>query len=405
MTDEEAQEQSTIGRTTSTQASSELDEPAFSDTTAESSDPGESEPEPSQALDDVPLGLPQTEFVIPVGMAIEQVTIGQHMVAVAWLEGAGQVLWRVGDNTGDATSIETLFSESAVEGEPIFAEVSDVVAFDDRFFAFIAGDPNADDESPTVLVSDDGQTWERSPSTIVSGSSTNLPRTPDSPPYAGASAVMHAIAVGDRIHATGWVTIDGKIRTAVWDSPDGENWRLQVIDQIAFDSEYGGSIAHSAAGTIVRIAGPVHTGVGTVVSTRRGEWSLAPVVDDSSYGQQIGANDGHFYNLIRRFDGSVVLRVYDDSVGSSQDVDVGFARNTDVSVRLDASSWHDPVLIVGALFTGHDTDPMRIWTLDRGLWESSHLDGDRLAGIDACFIVTVDEDTLYRFDRSHNGEC
>ena len=77
-----------------------------------------------------------------------------------------------------------------------------------------------------MLTSLDGIHWERSSIQTVQPQQVKLAfatATPESPPYPGASAVIGAVVADGAIHATGWVTIEGRITGVVW-TFDGSTW-------------------------------------------------------------------------------------------------------------------------------------------------------------------------------------
>ncbi len=341
-------------------------------------------------------------FDLPTGIEVEDVAIGEEIVVVAWMEGAGQILWRVGDPIDAAIVVSDLFADESDSGQS-FVAISDVVTFDGRYVAFVMGDENGDDRSPTTMISDDGTTWERTTATVVSGS-RGAPTTPDSPPYPGPSAVVDAVVDDGHVYATGWATIDDRIRAVVWDSTDGERWRLEVLPDQGTGTEYGSRIGRSDLGTIVRIGGGFHSGIATVTATTRGEWVTADNPNPDAIATQVGVNDGSFYELVPRFEDGSVLHVSDDGTTWTA-VDVPDAEGTDALPSLGVDGGLDPIVVTDSLFTGHDSIPMRAWVLDRGEWTAQRLLGTRIVSIDTCHIVTSVTGTLFVAERPGDDSC
>lgn len=352
-------------------------------------------------VDDAPASeIEATAHGLPAGVQVEAIAVGDAIVAAAWMEGVGQVLFRVGDPISEATVVADLF---AADAGHTFVAISDVVWLDGRAFAFVMGDERGADLAPTVLVSDDGATWTRATPTVVS-SSRRAPTTPDSPPYPGPSAVVDATVDDGHLFATGWATIDGTIRAVVWDSTDGERWRLEALPDQGTGTEFGMAVGRSDAGTVVRIGGTFHSGVATVTSTTRGEWVVAANPNLDAVATQVGANDTWFYELVPSLTGSATLHVSSDgSTWTSTEVPDGEGAAS--IPRLAVAGSHDPIVVTDSVFTGHDSVPMRAWTFDRGEWSVQRLPGTRLVTADACHLVTTESGTLFVSERAAVGSC
>lgn len=142
-----------------------------------------------------------------------------------------------------------------------FFDVSSILWWNDRFWAFLVGDVSTEVGVASALTSPDGLTWER----VEVGAAARGARlpgafaTPDVPQYEGASGVQTAAATDDRLVAGGWTRTDAGVQPVVWVSEDGESWSVETPPSTT-DRAMAVRIALAAEDILVHVLGPFYFG-------------------------------------------------------------------------------------------------------------------------------------------------
>lgn len=226
--------------------------------------------------------------------------------------------------------------------------------------------------------------------------------TPDSPADAQHAGVVDATAVvinGERsgIAATGWALHQGSVKAVFWETSNGETWRGTPLPNQGFEGEVGIDVAVSAAGEIVLLGGPIHIGVGAVVRGRSwDEWDAVPSVDDG-FVAAVAGNEHYLSALEGSGQDGRLRRILWREVGeadwAAERLPSGLT-DGGPNLVLEASGWHDPVLIERS---GHQGVCM--WTFDRQGWSATQLRGDYLISAATDHIATRAGDRVLIYDR------
>ncbi len=364
---------------------------------------GSSAPEPSTTLAPTKpstVALPMTEYALPTNLRIHSVALGTEHVVVAGWSDKGEFLGRA-DQLETVVPLSDLFPENDPTTES--PTISSLVWFRGRFFAFTMFDPTAGPSAPTVVTSTDGLSWEVGAMAVVADAGLFFtPDSPADPEHAGVGGAVIATSGGtpSGIAATGWGVHRGQLTAMLWETTDGETWTSTPLpNQMGFSDEVGFGVVSSDAGEMIRLGGPLHTGVGTIVRQRPGdEWEVAPV-RELNFASGIGANDEYLYYLEAAMDDQphqLHWRASDETTWNTTELppeldELGW------NLSLEASSWHDPILIQRLEPIG-----LVLWTLDRGSWTANTLDGDSLLSVDADHLASTTDNTLLVYDRRQN---
>ena len=162
------------------------------------------------------------------------------------------------------------------------------------------------------------------------------------------------------LYVTGWATTATGTAAALWSTTDGTTWQTQTLPNRSFDHEWGREIAAGHAGAVVALGGPVHSGVGAMVTTDMKTWSPIVAIEGSVSGVSADAlalyvlqHDEFGTNhttLARTIDGSEWL------VSDPIPVEAPLIRYLHTSAGFDPvayAGWQDPTL----------------WTFTDGSWQ------------------------------------
>lgn len=158
-----------------------------------------------------------------------------------------------GTTTIDVTAIAPEIGE--------FFDVSSIVWWSGRFWAFLVGDVSTEVGVASALTSPDGVTWKRVEIGLAAGGA-RLPgafATPEVPQYDGVSGVQAAAATDDRLVVGGWTRTDAGVQPVVWITEDGQNWSVETPPSIA-ERAMAVRVAPANQEILVHVLGPFHFG-------------------------------------------------------------------------------------------------------------------------------------------------
>lgn len=162
-----------------------------------------------------------------------------------------------------------------------FFDVSTVVWWRGRFWAFLVGDVSTGLGVGSALTSGDGLEWNR----VEIGSTAGGARvpggfaTPDVPQYEGTTGVQHAAADADTLVASGWTRTDAGVQPVVWTTHDGTTWSTDA-PPAASERAMGVRVAPGDDEVLVHVLGPFYFGQELALIT------ASDVLDASLVGDQ-----------------------------------------------------------------------------------------------------------------------
>ena len=162
-----------------------------------------------------------------------------------------------------------------------FFDVSALLWWKGRFWAFLVGDVSTELGVGSALTSEDGLTWDR----VDIGSTDRGARlpgalaTPDVPQYEGSTGIQHAAADTDTLAVSGWTRTDAGVQPLVWVTRDGETWSVDAPPATA-ERAMAVRVTPGDDEVLVHVLGPFYFGQDLAIITPSG------AVDASLVGDQ-----------------------------------------------------------------------------------------------------------------------
>ncbi len=351
---------------------------------------------PSTTETTVPnLSLEPTNVVeVPAGFVPISVAIGPESVAVLAPASPSQppLIWSTAMN--GALPITDLLPDALLMSNGSWLGTASVAYFDGRYFAFVSDDRAAADVAPTGLVSPDGVTWTALEMTVQMKTRLSRYRTPESPPAEGASGVLGVAVLDDRLIATGWATVDGGVRPVVWESSDGEVWRLSVIGSGNICPEYGSRVAATDEMTVVELQGCSYFGAGAQAAVNGQAFTFVADYlgqDARSSTRMLGIVSGKLIAVRTGFSPDVPTTLRELAGGGGW-IDRALPDTGENDVLWSGLA-NDSVGVV-VWVTSIDGAPTFFWQMQADGWLSLPLDGSTIIAVDDDHIVTLAGDRL-----------
>lgn len=332
-------------------------------------------------------------FDIPPGFFMESFVVGEQLVMFGSAgKGGGGVFLTPGQPLESATNIFDLADPNLDPGS-----INQMVFFQGRYYGFPIWAEAEDDESPAMYTSDDGIAWRKTAFGSVT-KQASLRFTPDEPATVGGAGVAVAIVSGDQIVATGWVTEEGVTVPVLWKG-DGETWAQSYLPSVEGATQ-GGSVATSTLGTILTLEGGSYYGFGTYVQTPGADWALIATAFESDgndyFTRGVGASDTSFYHLEFSHQSQYRLSTSSDGIEwaelqlpATEMESIGMYVTSEDELILYDQRW---------ILDGESAPTVTIQTSDG--WVSTTYEGTRIVHVDDDYVVTADDDHLYRYVRS-----
>ncbi len=341
------------------------------------------------------LSLEPTNVVdVPAGFVPIAVAVGPDTVAILapGSPSLAPLLWSTAMD--GAIPITDLLPDALLMSNGSWWGTAAVAYSDGRYFAFISGDGAADDVVPTGLVSSDGATWTPLAMTVQVQTALTRNRTPESPPYEGASSVLDVAVFDGRIIATGWATVGDGIQPVVWESSDGDVWRLTVIGSGNICPEYGSQVAATQDLTVIELQGCTYYGAGVQLSVGGGSFTfVADYLDQEALSntRMLGIANGNLI-AVRTETVAGVPTTLRELTGGSVWVDRALPDTGENDVPWSGLA-NDTIGVV-VWVTSLDGAPTFFWQMQAEGWLSLPVDGSTIIAVDDDHLVTLDGDRL-----------
>ena len=245
-----------------------------------------------------------------------------------------------------------------------FIDVSSLVHWQDRYWAFLIGDLTTELGRATALVSEDGESWKRVDvgPPVAGARMPNGFATPDVPQYAGSSGVQAASASETQLVAAGWTRTDAGVQPVVWSTGDGTTWSARVPPTEGSERELAAAVAAGGDAVLVHTLGSTYVGQDLFLLGPDGER------DVSLAGEQVVASlvrsaDGFLLSSHASLTPPVLLWEWDgDAWNSIERPDLVARQADDLSLR--------PFLLAGSVDGAIAAGVHELAIRDDGGWRS-----------------------------------